>query len=55
MYAVNHGLAPALAGELISTTLTVIAVSIVVHGITVTPLMNVYRARWKRPPKFSAC
>ena len=55
MYAVNHGLAPALAGKLISTTLTVIAVSIVVHGITVTPLMNVYRARRKRPPKFSAC
>ena len=48
MYAVNHGLAPALAWELISATLTVIAVSIIVHGITVTPLMAAYRARRRR-------
>ncbi len=48
MYAVNRGLSPALAWELISATFTVIAVSIVVHGITVTPLMAAYRARRQR-------
>jgi len=48
MYAVNRGLSPALAWELISTTLTVIAVSILVHGITVTPLMAAYRKRRRR-------
>jgi len=45
MYAVNRGLSPELAWQLISTTLTVIAVSIVLHGITVTPLMAWYRGR----------
>ncbi|WP_287129261.1 sodium:proton antiporter [Candidatus Cyanaurora vandensis] len=42
MYAVEHGLAPGLANWMISMTLTVVAVSIVVHGISVTPLMNSY-------------
>ncbi len=43
MYAVNHGLDPDLAWQLISLVLTVVAVSIVVHGITVTPLMTWYQ------------
>lgn len=43
MYAVNRGLPGDTAATLISITLTAIAVSIVVHGITVTPLMAGYR------------
>jgi NhaP-type Na+/H+ or K+/H+ antiporter len=43
MYAVNHGLSGDLAWQLISITLTVIAVSIIIHGITVTPLMDWYQ------------
>jgi NhaP-type Na+/H+ or K+/H+ antiporter len=42
MYAVNHGLNPELASRLIGLTITVITVSIIVHGITVTPLMAWY-------------
>lgn len=47
-YAVNHGLSPALSRELISIALTAVAVSIVIHGITVTPLMAWYAARKSR-------
>ncbi len=43
MYAVNHGLDQGLAWQLTSLTLTVVATSIVVHGITVTPLMTIYQ------------
>jgi NhaP-type Na+/H+ or K+/H+ antiporter len=45
MYAVNHGLPQDLALRLISLTLCVIAVSVVVHGISVTPLMKWYHDR----------
>lgn len=44
-YSVNRGLSPTLAWELISLTLTAIAVSILAHGITVTPLMAWYKMR----------
>jgi len=50
MYAINHGLAPSAAVEVISLTLTVVAVSIVLHGLSVTPLMNLYARRKKRRP-----
>jgi len=43
MYAVNQGLDPELAQRLISLTLTVVVVSIVAHGVTVTPLMAWYK------------
>lgn len=43
MYAVNRGLSADLARQLTSLTLTVIVISIVVHGITVTPLMDWYQ------------
>lgn len=43
MYAVNQGLDPELAQRLISLTLTVVVVSIVAHGVTVTPLMSWYK------------
>ena len=45
MFAINHGLPRALAEELIALTLTVVAASIVVHGISVTPLMSAYARR----------
>lgn len=44
-YAVNHGLPDELAARLTALTLTTIAISIVVHGITVTPLMSWYRQK----------
>jgi NhaP-type Na+/H+ or K+/H+ antiporter len=46
MYAINHGLSPELSRRLTALTLIVVAVSIVVHGISVTPLMNFYK-KWK--------
>lgn len=48
MYAINHGLSAALAEEIIAFTLAMVAVSIVVHGISVTPLMNLYMRRKSR-------
>jgi NhaP-type Na+/H+ or K+/H+ antiporter len=45
MYAIVHGLPDDLASELAAITLTTIAVSIIVHGITVTPLMTWYENR----------
>jgi NhaP-type Na+/H+ or K+/H+ antiporter len=41
-YALNHGLQGALARQLVPLVLTVVAISIVVHGISVTPLMQFY-------------
>jgi len=48
MFAINHGLPRALAEELIALTLAMVAASIVVHGISVTPLMNAYARRKER-------
>lgn len=45
MYAIQHGLPPATAQLLTTLTVTTIAVSIVVHGVSVTPLMKVYGKR----------
>jgi NhaP-type Na+/H+ or K+/H+ antiporter len=45
MYAIHHGLPRPLANEIIALTLTMVAVSIVLHGISVTPLMNLYVKR----------
>lgn len=46
-YAINHGLAPELSTILVGITLMAVAVSILVHGISVTPLMRLYEK--KRP------
>jgi len=54
MYAVNHGLQGALAEQAITLTLTTVAVSIVVHGVSVTPLMNVYAERQARKSERAA-
>jgi sodium/hydrogen antiporter len=48
MFVVNRGLPQDVISELISITLTTIAISIVVHGITVTPLMNWHQSRRRR-------
>ncbi len=45
MYAINHGLPEVLSDKIIATTLTTVAVSIVLHGISVTPLMTQYTRR----------
>jgi NhaP-type Na+/H+ or K+/H+ antiporter len=44
MYALTHGVAGPLAEELTALTIMTIAVSIIVHGISVTPLMGRYRS-----------
>ena len=48
MYAINHGISAQLGAELTALTLSVVVVSIVVHGISVTPLMNLYERRKRR-------
>lgn len=45
MYAIQHGLPEELALELIHITLVVVALSILLHGITVKPLMSLYSER----------
>lgn len=49
MFALNHGLPPSLRDPLIALTLSVVVASIVLHGISVTPMMAAYeRAVAKR-------
>ncbi len=48
MYAINHGLAPELAQVLVAFTLAVVVCSIVLHGISVTPLMAAYERAVQR-------
>ena len=49
MYATNHGIDAVLAAELTTLTLSVVVVSIAVHGVSVTPLMALYeKARPRR-------
>jgi NhaP-type Na+/H+ or K+/H+ antiporter len=45
MFAINHGLPGELARDLIQITAIVVALSIVVHGTSVTPLLDRY---WRR-------
>jgi NhaP-type Na+/H+ or K+/H+ antiporter len=47
-YALNHGLAPEAATTMVALVLSAVVASIVVHGISVTPLMALYE-RTKRP------
>jgi sodium/hydrogen antiporter len=48
LYAISHGIEPALAERLLSITLAVVVASVVAHGISVTPLMSRYEARKAR-------
>jgi NhaP-type Na+/H+ or K+/H+ antiporter len=50
MFAISHGLDAVLARQLTGLTLAVLVVSIVVHGVSVTPLMGWY-ARKRGVPK----
>ena len=45
MYAINHGLPQPLAAELLGYTLLIVAASVMLHGISVTPLMTRYAHR----------
>ena len=45
MFAITHGVEPRLAASMAALTLGVVVASIVVHGVSVTPLMNRYRER----------
>lgn len=42
MYAIHHGVPEDAAQQLLALVLTVVAVSVVVHGLSVTPLMGLY-------------
>ncbi len=48
MYAINRGVPQQLVQSFIALTLAVIVTSIVVHGISVTPLMAAYERAMKR-------
>jgi NhaP-type Na+/H+ or K+/H+ antiporter len=45
MYAIEHGISEELAVELIHLTLVVVALSILVHGVSVKPMMRKF---WRR-------
>ncbi|MEP6503437.1 MAG: cation:proton antiporter, partial [Betaproteobacteria bacterium] len=42
---IDSGIAPALARDLVNATLPAIALSILLHGVSATPLMRLYRER----------
>jgi len=44
-YALSHGAEGPLARQLVDLTMVVVAMSIVLHGVSVTPLMRMYSAR----------
>lgn len=48
MFALNHGLSGSLADQAINITLLAVAASIVMHGVSVTPLMGLYSRRQGR-------
>ena len=51
LYAINHGVSGELADRLTALTLSVVVTSIVVHGISVTPLMAAYERTIRRRPR----
>ena len=53
MFALDHGLSGAVADQAITLTLTTVAVSIVIHGISVTPLMALYARRQMRKSRLA--
>jgi NhaP-type Na+/H+ or K+/H+ antiporter len=50
MYAIQHGLPESLAVDLVGLTLIAVTLSILVHGISVKPLMNRFTRHRERPP-----
>ena len=52
VFAFEHGASGTLAQTLASSTLACVALSIVLHGVSATPLMRAYKQRrWRSPPK----
>jgi len=49
-YAITHGLSPTDALPIATLTLTAIAASTVLHGVSSTPLMRAYAAQYPTPP-----
>jgi NhaP-type Na+/H+ or K+/H+ antiporter len=49
MYAIHHGLPLDLAEPIMAITLAAVTVSIVLHGISVRPMMQLYGRRKRRP------
>jgi NhaP-type Na+/H+ or K+/H+ antiporter len=47
-YAITHGLDPETGRLLASVTLSIVAISVVVHGLSVTPLMARYERLVRR-------
>ena len=47
-YAIVHGVGPELAGRLSGLVLATVAASVVLHGVSVTPLMNLYERLARR-------
>ena len=45
LFAISHGIEPALAEHLLSLTLPVVVASVVLHGISVTPMMRRYETK----------
>lgn len=45
MYAIHHGLSRPLAEQIMAITLAAVTVSIVLHGVSVRPMMHLY---WRR-------
>ncbi|MCK9686141.1 cation:proton antiporter [Scleromatobacter humisilvae] len=43
--AIDSGLSPALCADLVNATLPAIALSVLLHGVSATPLMAIYRRR----------
>jgi NhaP-type Na+/H+ or K+/H+ antiporter len=48
-YALNHGLQPAMAQLCIDISLSVVALSILVHGVTTQPALAWYERRKNDP------
>jgi len=44
-FVIDSGIAPALAADLVNATLPAIALSVLLHGVSATPLMALYRKR----------
>jgi sodium/hydrogen antiporter len=44
-YAIQHGIEEDLAAQLTSITMIAVTASVLLHGVSVTPLMNAYAAR----------
>jgi len=53
MFALHRGLSGPLADQAITLTLTAVAASIIVHGISVTPLMNLYNRRQRHKSRLA--